>query len=434
MPRNFGLSHSVPAALIFCVSTGSANAQVPLTPGALGMGGAYVATARGFESIFYNPANLGLPNTPAWSVAFPQVTTGASVLGPDVTDLPDFANYSDLTEQRRQDLLAEIPDVGTAVDLEVRAPVFALQVGNFGVGVAYGMMGEHTVGKDLVELFFEGYEEGRFDYRIGDTRGQRATFWDFAAGYGRQIGPVSVGVAGHYYLGQSLVQTRVFEPRYDLLFARRIEIDYVGVTSAGGSGFGVDIGAALTPLPGLTISAAVANLASSMNWNTNLLGRSITLTNEDLENAEYPLLENRYETSEQEIGDTPTGQFGQVAAGLLEDRGFPTTLRLGASFSPINGTELGVAYHNQFGDGQLLGNWDQLLGAGVQVKIPLVTLRLGASTNLAGGNLLGAGLRLGVLDLGVARFRTQGTLNQNADRDGLAASVSVNVRTRSRLQ
>jgi hypothetical protein len=419
--------------LAITLFAGPAAGQVPLTPGALGMGGAYVATARGFESIFYNPANLGLANTPKWSVAFPQITAGASVLGPDVTDLPDFLDYDNLSQARRQELLGEIPASGTSFDLDVRAPVFALQVGNFGVGVAYGLMGEHTVGRDLVELFFEGFEEGRFDYSLGDTRGERVTFWDFTAGYGRQVGPVSVGVAGHYYLGRSLVQARAFGPRIDPL-GRTIEVDYASVASEGASGFGLDLGAAMHPIPGLTLSAAVANLVSSFEWDDELVGRQITLTEQDFEDSEFILLEDRFGQSEQNIGANPTGMFGQVATGLFDNRDFPTTLRLGAAYSPIPAAEIGVAYQSQFGEGLLMGNWDQLLGAGVQVKVPLVTLRLGASTNLAEGNILGAGLRLGALDLGIARFKTAGVLDEDADRDGLVGSFSVNVRTRGTLR
>lgn len=429
MPCSVGIRRAALAGLVLSAAPVAAGAQVPLTPAALGMGGAYVATARGFESIFVNPANLGLPDTPAWSVAFPQISAGASVLGPDVEDLPDFLDYDNLSDARRQELLATIPASGTSADLDVRAPLAAVQVGNFGVGLSYGWMGEHTVGKDLVELFFEGYEQGRFDYQVGDTRGYRATFWDVAAGYGRQVGAVSVGATAHYYMGRSLVQTMAFEPRFEPLLGRRIEVDYVGVASESGTGFGLDVGAAMSPIPGLTVSAAVANLVSTMEWEKALVGRSVTLTNEDFEDGELSLIEDRYEQSEQDLGETPTGQFAQVASGLFDDRDFPTTLRLGAAWSPSLGTEVGVSYQNQLGSGTLMGSWDQLLGLGAQVKIPFVTFRLGASTNLDEGSLLGAGLRLGVLDLAIARFSTGGTLDEDADRDGLAASFSVNVRT-----
>lgn len=424
------------AVAVGVATAGEAAAQIPLAPRALGMGGAYVASARGFESVLFNPANLGLMDTPAWSVSLPQVTVGTSVLGPQVSDLPDFLDYDNIDQARRQELLAMIPANGTAVDLDVRAPVAAVQVGRVGLAVSYAWMGEHTLGKDLVELFFEGYEEGRTDYQVGNTVGTRASFWDFAAGYGRSVGPVSLGVTGHYYRGGSLVRTRAFEPQYDIL-ERTIRVDYVGVYSEGASGFGLDIGAAFQPMESLTLSAAVANVVNTLDWSEELVGRSITLTEADFQSAEFMDIENRWSMSEEDLGTSPSGRFGQVAADLdRESWTLPMTLRLGAAWTPLRGTEIGTAFHSSMaeeGEGLLGGKWDGLLGLGIQQKLPIITLRLGASTNLEEGSMIGGGLKLGVLDFALAKFNTQGELT-DADRDGWAASFSVNVRTRGTLR
>jgi hypothetical protein len=415
---------------------GEAAAQIPLSPRALGMAGAYVASARGFESVQFNPANLGLPGTPHWSIAFPQITVGSSVLGPDVSDLPDYLDYDSQDPERRQELLDKIPENGTSVDLVMRAPVASIQVGRFGVSASYAWLGEHTVGKDLVELLFEGFESGRTDYQVGNTVGTRASFWDFAAAYGRPVGPVSLGVTGHYYRGGTLVRTRAYEPEYDLL-AQNISVDYVGVYSRDGSGFGVDFGAAFQPMYGLTISGAIANAFGSLDWNEELVGRSITLDNSDFQDSEFGDLEARWSDSEQDLGTTPTGQFAEVAADLDPDAWtLPRTLRLGAAWQPVRGTEVGAAYHTSMaddGEGLLGGKWDGLLGVGVQQKLPFVTVRLGASTNLDEGSMIGGGLKLGVLDLGLAKFNTRGTLT-DAERDGWAASFSVNVGTRGMMR
>lgn len=408
------------------LAAGPLGAQVPLTPRALGMGGAYVATARGFESVFFNPANLGLEDGPRWSVAFPQISIGSSVLGPDVSDLPDFIDYDNLSDERRQELLASIPESGTSVDLDIRAPVAAVQIGPVGLGLSYGWIGEHTVGKDLVELFFEGYQFPRFDYRVGETIGTRASFWDVVAGVGHTIGPVSVGVAGHYYVGQSLVRTRAFEPRFNFL-ARDIEVDYAGVSAEGGSGYGLDVGVAFQPTPAITMSVAVANAVGSMNWDENLVGRIITINSADFENSEFLDLQDEYEASEREIGDAPAQPFAQLA-GELDPGSFdmPTTLRLGAAWAAATGTELSFAYHRDLEEGGLGTRWDQQVGVGLQQKIPLLTLRIGASTDLEDGTLYGGGIKLGPLDLALAKFSTQGDLD-DSDRDGWIGSFSVNV-------
>lgn len=421
---------------VLALVAGSAAAQIPLAPRALGMGGAYVASARGFESVLFNPANLALPDGPAWSVSFPQITVGSSVLGAEVSDLPDFVNYDELTPERREELLAKIPETGTSVDLVVRAPVASLQVGRIGVAVSYAWTGEHTIGKDLVELFLEGYDQNRTDYRIGNTVGTRASFWDLAAGYAERVGPVTVGVTGHYYRGGTLVRTMAFEPRYSFI-APFVQVDYAGVYSRDGRGYGLDVGAAIQPMPGLTLSGALANVVSSFDWSEDLMGRSITLTEDDFQNGDFMTIEERWDASEEDLGTTPTGRFATVAAGLNPDAWtVPTTLKLGAAYRPIPGTEVGAAYHASQaaeGEGLLGGRWNGLLGAGVQQRLPYVTVRLGASSDLEDGSMFSAGLKLGVLDLAIAKFTTGSTLD-DSNRDGWAGSMSVNVRTEGMLR
>ncbi|HEX8274675.1 MAG TPA: DUF5723 family protein [Longimicrobiaceae bacterium] len=414
------------ASLAAAALASPAAAQIPLNPRALGMGGAYVAVARGHESVFSNPANLGLAGSPRWSLGFPQVTAGATVLGPEVGDLRDYFNYDDLSDERRAELLAEIPAGGTALEGDVRAPLVTYQNGGFALGVAYGFLGTHTVGRDVVDLFLNGYQQGRTDYSVGDTRGSRATYWDFAAGYGRGVGPLSLGVTGHYYLGRGLVQTQAFEPTYDLA-SRDIRVDYVGVNSHGGSGWGLDVGAALQPVPGLTLSAAVANAVHSMEWSDELDGRRVTLTRADFFDSDFQVVRNRYEESEQELGSTPTGQFAAVAEGLLDDAELPTTLRLGAAWTLPSGTTLTGAYHDDLTEGRLAGRWSTLAGVGLQQKLPVGTVRVGWSSDLEEGSILGGGVTLGPIDLAVARLTT-GSEQGDASRNGYVGSFGLSVR------
>lgn len=403
-------------------------AQVPLAPRALGTGGAYVAVARGHEAVFHNPANLGLPGNPGWSLGLPQVSAGTTVLGPDLLDVRDYFDYDNLTPERRQELLARIPAEGTALEGDLRAPLLTYQRGGFGLGVAYGLTGGHTLGKDLVELFFDGYEQGRTDYSVGNTAGNRATFWDFAAGYGTKAGPLSVGATAHYYVGRSLVQTRAFEPRYDLL-AQDIAVDYVGVTASGGSGYGVDVGAALETVPGFTLSAAVTNLLHSMEWRGEMRGRIVTLDRADFADTELQVIRSRYEQSEQELGDAPTGRFAEVAEGLRDEAQLPSALKLGAAWSlPGAGTTLTGEYQKHLTDGRLAGSWEQFVGAGLQQRLPVGTVRLGISSDMEDGSILGGGLSLGPVDLGLARF-TSGSEGA-ADRNGWIASFGLSARSR----
>jgi hypothetical protein len=416
------------ALLLAFALPGAAEAQIPLVPRAVGLGGAVQGAARGFEAALYNPANLGLADNPSWSVALLQFSLGASVLGPRVSDLPDFFQYDDLSAARRQELLATIPATGTSVDLDVRAPLFALQMGNVGLALTQDLVGEHTVGRDVVELFLEGYEMGRTDYRAGNTVGSRGSFWDLAVGYGREVGPVSVGATAHYYHGTGLVRTRAFEPRYGVV-PIDIAVDYVGVSSESGRGFGLDLGVAAQPAPGVTVGATLANVVHSMRWSENLVGRSVTLRSSDFRDGSITDIETRYTTSRRDLGTTPDGQFATVAQGLFEEQRLPTTLRVGASWAPVRGTEVDAAFHTNLREGLLGSRWTQMAGIGIEQRIPLITLRLGAATDLSDGSMVGGGARLGPMDLGFARFSTASTLD-GSERDGWIGSFGLSVRMR----
>lgn len=406
-----------------------APAQVPLTPRAVGTAGAYVGLARGHEALFLNPANLALPDGPRWSVALPQIATGVSVIGPEANTLWDYFNSDELDEGRRQELLNEIPASGAELGVDVRAPLAVIQRGPFAVGVSYGVLAGHTVGRDLVELFFEGYDPARFDYSLGNTAGNRTTFWDVAAGYGQAFGPLSVGVTGHYYRLGSRSATRAFGPDYDIP-ARDITVEYLGVSSEGGSGYGLDVGAAFQPSPGFTLSAAVSNAISTITWNDELVGRGIVLTRADFEDPELGTVRSRYERSGEPLGSSPTGRYATLATGLLDDATMPSTLRVGAGLAlPVTGTSFTAAYQSNLRDGDLGGSWTRLGGVGIQQRIPLITLRAGISSDFDSGSILAGGLTLGPIDVGLARV-TQPTESADHDRRGWVASFGLSARGR----
>lgn len=416
-------------ASLLALLAAPAAAQVPLTPRALGTGGAYVGLARGHEAIFLNPANLGLRDGPRWSIALPQLAVGLTTVGPEVTDVRDYLNYDDLTEAERTELLAQIPESGAEAAVELRAPIAAIQTGNFGFGVAYTILGSHGVSKDVVELFFEGFDPNRRDYTVEGTGGRSARFWDFAAGYGRSVGPLSVGVTGHYYLLSSYSRSRAYDPSYlDLIAVRDIRVEYRGVSSEGGTGFGVDVGAALQPIPGLTLSAAVSNAVSSFNWEKELIGRRVVLDRGDFENSEFQDVRGEYQQSDERIGETPTDpRYAALAAGLLDDAELPATLRLGAAMSLPSGTDLSASFQESLTEGTLGGRWDRMVGVGVQQKLPVVRVRAGISTNLDGGSLIGGGLSLGPLELGVGRW-TNTAQEIEGDSNGWVATFGLSAR------
>jgi hypothetical protein len=409
-----------------------AGAQVSMSPSELGMAGAYDGVARGQESIFLNPALLGLPGTPYWSVAFPQVAVGGTLLGTRFGDLQPMTRYRRISPEQRDEILDRTHPEGTEARYDVRVPAAVVQVDRFGFGVAYHSVGGHTIGRDVMELFFDGYEEGRTDYRVGNTSGSRATYWDFAAAYGRAVGEVTLGATLHYYRGGTLLSSRMLEPRIDL-DARDIEVDYRTVMVRGGSGYGVDLGAAYQPTRQITLSGSISNVLASMSWSEELRMRVLTVNSHDIEHSSAMDLLQRYETSETDMDPYGASLADYaVAERLFEGSAMPSLLRLGAAWQSSQGTELGLSYRSSMNESRLGPVWDRSLGVGVQQRIPYATIRGGYATSLDGGSMLAGGLTLGVMQLGFARL-LDGELD-GFERAGWIGSFGVAVRTTGSLR
>jgi hypothetical protein len=392
-----------------------AAAQVPLVPRALGMGNGYVAAARGQESLWLNPGNLGLPGSPHWSFGIPTLSVGADVLGLGVGDIRDVIEYRKQSDARKQELLNDIPAAGTALRGDIRVPLVAAQVRNFAVGLGYNTIGSHSIDRDFVDLLFFGFQPqpGRYNVTPAETRGFRATYWDVAAAYGRRLpvplpGPLSVGATVHYYKGSSVVMSGVSQVdtvRNALGIPTDIRVAYSGVQDKGGNGFGLDLGAAYRPIPGLTLSASLSNALSSFEWGNDRRIKSTTLTSADYENGDLQNVLDRYDASEAayDPGFATTVQRA-MADSLSVGTELPRVLRAGAALEARSGTLISAGYQDNLNVTRVGGVWDRSLGVGVQQRIAFAAARVGLSTNLDSGTLVTGGLSLGPLHLGVAKF------------------------------
>jgi hypothetical protein len=408
MRTNRWMMTGAAAALV----AGSLSAQVPGTPRALGMGGAYIGVARGVESLFQNPANLGLPNSPHWSAAFPTLSAGVGTRGISPGQAVDLAQWGDLEDAERDAIFADVPDSGTGLDVDLRAPVAALQMRRFAASVSYGTIGSHTINKSIVDLLFNGFDRDK-TYTIDDTEGFRATFWDIAAGYGNRIGPVAIGATAHLYFPRALVRTGLVDvdTTYSLISGFTVPTDirvtYAGVRSESGSGLGLDLGAAMEPIPGLTVSAALENVVNTMAWDDELGVRTLVLDQTDYQNGDFDQMRAEYDQSETDYDESAALPGTRTLASTLRgdrDAGLPMTLRAGAAYELARSrTTLAAAYQKELDEDTPFGGmWDQQLSVGVQQRLWILGLRAGLATDLADGNMLSGGLSLGPLHLGVA--------------------------------
>lgn len=418
-----------------------AAAQVPLTPRALGMGNAYVAAARGEEALWENPANLGLPGSPHWSFGIPTISAGGNVLGLSIGDIRDVIDYQKQTDERKQAILDQIPASGTELRAQVSAPLFAAQIRHLSFGFSYNTLGSHTLQKDFLDLLMFGVRRNPATYSLvpSETQGIRATYWDFAAGYGHRVplptpGALTVGATVHYYRGAGIVRAGITGVDVNSLACPTdVCVTYSGVRDKGGNGFGVDLGAAFQPMPMLTLSASVSNAASSFKWGGDRTVKTVTLNRNDYQNGSISEVEGRYDQSE-----TPYSAAGQPAAvqALAADLGvnvdLPRTLRLGAALAPRTGTTISAAYQDDLNTSRTGGLWDRSLGIGVQQRLSILAARVGVSSDLSNATLLSGGLSLGPIHLGIAR--TTDTSVANYTRSGWIATFGLATSSQSTMR
>ena len=361
-----------------------ASAQLPVTARALGMGGAYTAVARGQEAIFHNPANLALPGNPHTSLAAPQITVGATINGLTFGDVDALRDFDELTDEQRADILGRIPEEGTTAEVDLRIPVLSMSYRRAMFGVSYNITGRHAVARDLAELVLVGVQRSRLipgnsnPYDLADignrTQGYRAAYVDFAAGYAHRVGPVSLGVTGHYLNGRALVRSGVVRVRSEISATEQdVQVTYMGVRREGATGFGLDVGAAIQPIPSLTLSAAVTNAVNTLEWKGEQEIRQIVLDRDDYVNSDPERLRDEYGSSAVSLG-AATSDARALAQGLLTDLDvgaeLAPTLRAGAAWQPRPGTSVAASYTGELSDSRLAGPWNRSLSIGWQQKVP----------------------------------------------------------------
>ncbi|HEX8905465.1 MAG TPA: DUF5723 family protein, partial [Longimicrobiaceae bacterium] len=354
-----------------------AAAQVPLTPRALGMGNAYVGAARGAEALWQNPANLALPGSPRWSFNIPTLSVGADVLGLSVGDVLDLAQYNDQTDARRQEILNDVPAGGTEVRADVRLPFATGQIGPFALGFSFNTLASHTLDRDFVDLLLFGFQAqpGRYNITPQETQGFRASYWDFAGAYGHRLpipgpGALTVGATAHLYVGTALVRmgiTDVDTIRNGVGIPQDLQVTYTGVKYRGGTGVGVDLGAAYQPRPNLTLSASVGNVLNTFGFGGRRTQNQVTLTSADYRNGDLADVWDRYDASLSNYDEaTANANVRTLASDLDVDTDLPRTLRAGAAFEPRAGTLVSAAYNGTLGESRVTGLWDRSIGLGVQ--------------------------------------------------------------------
>jgi hypothetical protein len=334
----------------------------------------------------------------------PQFMLGTGFVGTRLGQIPSLFHFNQWSQGEKDDFIGGIPEQGMNASVALTIPIAAVQYRRVAIGASYTARYDQNVGRDVVDLLVNGYEEGRTDYAVGNTGGRNASWLDLSAGTGRRWGKVSVGVAGHYVIGRAVAQQRLFEPEFNVE-AQDLNAELREVSVRGGRGWGVDLGIAAEPARRLTVSAAVANAFSGMRWSDHIRTKSLVLSKADFhKNAAADAL-TRFDQSQTDVdfASVPVTVY-ETARGLYDGAWLPATVRAGVAYTlPSEKTRLTASYQGALDEGALDGGWRRRLSGGVEHTRGIVSLRAGAGTDASGSYMLAGGFSAGPLQLGVAR-------------------------------
>ncbi len=264
------------------------RAQLPSASApALGMADNYSAIARGFNAVAWNPAMLGMPDNPRFSLGILPVR-GAAGIAP--VTLGDIAGYESrfLDDAVKQAWLRRIIDHGgedgtASADLTY----LAMNIGRLGFQLSTMSHVVANLSPDAAELVLFGNAERSTgeSFELGNSNIQGMVTSTAAVSFAqtlpiRFLVPVveqhlTVGVTLKYTVGNALVLGRNLGSTVsgtagdiDVAFPV-IQSDSVASRRAidRGHGVGVDVGAAWRGGP-LSLGATVKNLYNSFAWDT----------------------------------------------------------------------------------------------------------------------------------------------------------------------
>jgi len=359
----------------------------------LGMGAAYTALARGVHAPAWNPANLGLPDNPRFSMTF--VSVGAGVWNNSLSkSFYDKYNGKDLNSKDIDDILNHIPDGGLDMDASVSARILSFSLNRFAFSMGAEGGSFLRVDKTLFDLAFRGNETNR-SYSLGNTDGSGVGVGVIGLSWGHPIqvsfaDAFAVGGTLHFLYGIGYVET----DKADLtLNMREYDFDLNGeyeITHAlGGSGWGLDLGAALQFGDQWTVSLGVANLLGSIPWPNEVEKEEGYVRGDSLAVWGFD--------------DGVVDSSWTVSAGEFSTK-LPTVLRLGCSYR--EGSVLVTSdYWQGFSDGAMTRTRPRIAVGAEWSAVKWLPLRTGMvlGGRMGFGTSLGFGLRPGgfVFDVGM---------------------------------
>ncbi len=380
----------------------------------LGMGGAYTAAARGYQSLQNNPANLGLRDN--FKSSWELFSAGAQLRN-NAFSLNDYNQYTGayLTDDDKEEILGKIPSEGLSLNVLSEAGATSFSTNQFAITVTAYAKSDITLPKDPAELILYGNAEiPRVD--LGAADGEAWGMADLAVGYGHRVsewedGEFTIGIGAHYIRGliyEEIISAEGYAETGDTSITASGSMQ---VKSAlGGAGYSFDIGMAARFETDYVFSFSILNLVNKVKWDTETEITEYTFSTKAI-NA------NTLEEDSISVSDDTTYSiepFGQKK---------PAIVKMGLAWSK-NNLLLSVDYEQGFSNTASSSVMPEL-STGIEFRpAAWMPIRSGLSFGgiMGGYAAFGFGFDFGVynFDLAVAN---QGSLTPNGSK-GLLFSIS----------
>jgi hypothetical protein len=423
---------TIALALLFaCVCDAAAQLATP-SARSFALANSFMARARGYESAFWNPANLGLPDRPGWSLGLVGASTylnNNSLSYGQIADL--YGEYLD--NETKSELLASIreddPTKMLTLSVDASASVLGFSIWRFAFGAGSMGAGNLEVSPDAAELVLFGNvgEDGTGgDFVLDGSNGQG---WAISGGYVSYAQPFTIPALDYLGLKFSAGATLKYGVAHGL-----VHLQDTGTTSINNPLAIIVDAEVLKSTDADAGRLWAADLGLAVDWD-GLLVAGISLTNafssitwqeEDFELIQVMALSDFNSTISSDttlaFSELPAEKQDEIIA-FLKERTVPKELRLGLVFEAVPALTVSADYSELIG-GTLRSRWDRTLSAGGELRLlSALPLRVGLATDFSHFAYTGGlGIYMGPahLDMSIGRWGVVGG-------DGVIAAVSFSI-------
>jgi hypothetical protein len=385
-----------------------ASAQLPnVSNAATALGGAYTARGSGYNAVYWNPANLGMPGNQGFSFTILGLNGDAGIKPIDFAKLAEYSGDTIPRSVREQWMLDVEKENGQKGGLAGGITGLGFSVGSLGFQFATNVSADMNLAPGAVEALMFG-NAGRYDslrtLSLAGSSLQTAVYSTGALSYGMRLPMIplsnfAIGATVKYTVGHALV---LASDAGSTLGANDVTVNFPAIvpdsvsreTGNVGSGYGVDLGAAWN-LPGFRFGVSVKNVVNTFKWDTT---KFATRSAVGLFSADTNYFES--DTVDKAYGLAPAA-IREKVAGLK----FKPVIAAGVSFDWLPRITVSADVRQQVGEGIEVGP-ESMIGAGAELRlIPFIPLRGGIQMMTGGfGVSGGVAIRLLGLETGVGGY------------------------------